>query len=306
MTVKTEILHITDPCGRQAKGILWMPDTPVWALVQISHGMTENIERYERFAAALCDAGIAVMGSDQPGHGLTVPEEELGYFHRKGWDGVIGRLHGFTRLAKERFPGVPLILLGHSMGSFMARAYCTRFGEELAGAVFMGTSGPNPAAGAGLVLVRLMALFKGWHGRCKLVDKMMFGAYNKKFPGTSPFRWLSKDEEEVAKYEANDRCGFLFTLDGYETLLEALRFVSRRDWAEKLPKDVPVLVISGEDDPVGNYGKGVRTVAQRLTGAGVPTQLKLYPGDRHEILNEVDRDAVTADILTWIEGILKP
>lgn len=278
------------------------------AVIQVAHGMAEHLERYERFAAALCDKGYALYINDHLGHGSSVKnKDELGYFGEKdGWKYFVDDCHQLTEIIKKEKPSVPVIFFGHSMGSFVARAYSVKYGNEIDGAVYCGTAGPNPAAGAGILLTKMIAKVKGTHHRSKLIDKVGFGTYNSKFEGRTAFDWLSRDNDEVDKYIADELCGFLFTAYGYRDLFSLLSYVSSPEWFSALPKELPVLLIAGAMDPVGEYSKGVEKVYKSICGAGkTNAQRILYPEARHEILNEkACFDDVCKDVIGWIEEIL--
>ncbi len=284
----------------------YLPESgEIRAVFQIAHGMAEHLERYEKFASVLCDNGIAVYINDHLGHGQSVKNEnELGYFGKKeGWKSFVEDCHKLSLIAKDENEGKPFIFFGHSMGSFVARAYAFKYGSEINGAIFCGTSGPNPAAGAGIVLTKLITKLKGDHYRSKLIDKIGFGTYNSKFEDRTPFDWLSRDYEEVDKYIADPLCGFLFTAPGYGDLFGVLSYVSSKEWFNGLSKELPVLIISGDMDPVGEYGKGVRKVEEMLKAEGKKNLTTvLYPDARHEILNESRCfDKVCEDVIGWIE-----
>lgn len=276
-------------------------------ILQIAHGMAEHIARYDAFARFMASAGYVVYGSDHLGHGQSVKsDDDLGYIGgKRGGELMAKDLNTLTHIAKTENLGLPLILMGHSMGSFIVRLYAAQYGKDIDGLIVMGTSGPNPAAGAGGALAGFLSLFKGKRHRSKFIDNMAFGGYNKQYaePKTS-FDWLSTDEAEVQKYIDDPQSGYLFTLWGFQSLFSALAEVSKKDWAEKLPKDLPVLLISGADDPVGDMGKGVSIVYDRLQLAGLSdVSIILYEGMRHEILNEKDKDRVYADILAWCDAV---
>lgn len=277
----------------------------VSAVIQIAHGMAEHLERYEKFASYLCDNGIAMYISDHLGHGQSIKNNnELGYFGKQdGWKNFVEDCHKLSAVAKQENPEKPFFFFGHSMGSFVARAYSLKYANEIKGAVYCGTAGPNPAAGAGIVLANIIAKVKGDHYRSKLIDKIGFGAYNSKFDGRTAFDWLSRDNDEVDKYIEDPLCGYLFTTYGYRDLFSILNFVSSKEWFSSLSKELPVLMISGEMDPVGDYGNGIKKVEQMLKDAG-KKNLKtiLYPDARHEILNEsVYFETVCKDVIAWIE-----
>lgn len=283
----------------------YLPDNgEVKAVLQVAHGMAEHLERYEKFAAALCDLGIALYINDHLGHGQSVSSaSELGYFgETDGWKNFVEDCHKLSLIAKEENPDKPLIFFGHSMGSFVARAYTLKYADEVKAAIYCGTAGPNPASGVGQLLAKAIAKAKGDHHRSKLIDKIAFGAYNSKFEKRTAFDWLSRDNEEVDKYIADDLCGFLFTANGYRDLMALLAFVSSKEWFEGLDKKLPVMFIAGAMDPVGDYSKGINIVCDKLYKAGKDNITKiLYPGARHEILNEkACFDAVVKDVANFV------
>lgn len=283
----------------------YKPEGEIVAAVQIAHGMAEHLERYENFANVLCQNGFAVYINDHLGHGQSVSsKDELGYFGEKeGWKNFVEDCHELTKIAKAENPDVPLFFFGHSMGSFVARAYSLKYADEIKGAVYCGTAGPNPASGVGASLASLIAKVKGTHHRSTLIDKIAFGTYNNKTEKRTSFDWLSRDNDQVDKYIADEYCGFLFTAYGYRDTMELLGFVSSESWFSKLSKELPVLIISGDMDPVGEYGKGIDKVYNALVQNGKENVQKiLYPGARHEILNESQCvDKVCSDVINWIK-----
>ncbi|MCM1365485.1 MAG: lysophospholipase [Ruminococcus sp.] len=280
----------------------------VKAVIQIAHGMAEHLERYEPFADMLCENGFAVYINDHIGHGLSVSsKDELGYFGEKdGWKNFIEDCHQLTEIAKKEFPDKPYIFFGHSMGSFVSRSFTAKYANELTGAVFCGTSGPNPGAAAGIVIANLISKIKGTHYRSKMIDSIAFGSYNKKFEGRTNFDWLSRDNEQVDKYIADDLCGFLFTACGYRDMFSLLNSVSSKEWFANYPKQLPVLIISGAMDPVGNYSKGVKQVYDGLKNAGKDNvTMHLYENGRHEILNEkACFEQICTDLISWADSII--
>lgn len=281
----------------------------VKAVIQIAHGMAEHLERYEPFADVLCENGFAVYINDHIGHGQSVAsKDELGFFGEKdGWKNFIEDCHQLTEIAKKEFPGKPYFFFGHSMGSFVSRSFSAKYAGELTGAVFCGTAGPNPAAAAGILIAKLIAKVKGTHYRSKMIDNIAFGAYNKRFEGRTNFDWLSRDNHQVDKYIADDLCGFLFTAYGYRDMFSLLDSVSKKQWFENYPKQLPVLIISGEQDPVGEYASGVQKVYDGLKNAGKDNvTLHLYKDGRHEILNEeACFDQVCSDVISWANSIIE-
>ena len=287
---------------------IYEPEGEIRAVVQISHGMCEYVGRYEEYAEHLCSQGIVLAGNDHPGHGESAAsEEDFGYFAKE--DGVDLAIEGLKRMSElllERYEGKPLILLGHSMGSFLCRIYITKYAEKLAGAIIMGTGGPGAPTGAGIALANLVALLRGDRHRSKLLRSIQQAGYLKRC-GKDADRtdWLTRDRGVVEKYNNDKYCNYIFTVSGYRDLFRMLEAVSGEDWATKVPTDLPILLISGEDDPVGSYGKGVCAVAGALAHAGAQ-KLKtvLIPGARHEVLNETDRADTYALIDGWIGEVL--
>jgi alpha-beta hydrolase superfamily lysophospholipase len=289
----------------------WAPSEPskVKAIFQIAHGMAEHGERYEAFAHFLCEHGYAVYANDHIGHGKSVASnDELGYFgERDGWLAFVNDAKLLTDIAKGEHPEKPVIFFGHSMGSFIARSYVEKFGADIAGAIFCGTSGANPGAGVGKILAGLIAKSKGSYHRSEFIDKLAFGGYNKKYGKVrTKFDWLTTDEEVVDAYIADDFCGFLFTATGYKDMFTLLQSVSRKSWYANIPFGLPMLLISGKMDPVGEYGKGVNQVYQDLKKSGHnDVSLTFYDGLRHEILNEKNKAKVFEDILNWADKVIE-
>lgn len=276
----------------------------VKGVVQIAHGMAEHSNRYARFAMELCKRGYAVFVSDHLGHGTSVAsDEELGYFGEDGGNSLVEDMYSLTKIAKQQYPHVPFFLFGHSMGSFLSRKYTAKYGHMLDGVIYCGTSGPNPAVGVAIALTNYMIKAEGEHYRSSFIDSLAFGTYNKKTQKKTKFDWLSRDEKEVEKYINDKYCGFLFTTNGFKTLFSVLKEVSAKSWYNAVPEDLQILLISGDKDPVGEYGKGVTEVFKTLRKTNHSNViLKLYPEARHELLNELNRDEVTADVLGWLDA----
>ncbi len=282
----------------------WTPADGAKAVFQIVHGMAEHGERYEEFANYLCSKGFAVLVDDHVGHGKSVnSDDDLGYFGESGgWDALVEDERALTELIKEEYSGLPIVFFGHSMGSFIAREYIRRYGrdERIKAAIFCGSSGKNPAAAIAITLAGAIAKAKGSKHRSKFINTIAFGPYNKKTEKRTSFDWLSTDTEHVDKYIADKYCGFLFTAAGYKDLFTILDKVSGKDWYNELYDGIPILLTAGEDDPVGAYGSGIRQIYNDLIDAGKKdVTVKLYPGMRHEILNEVNRAQVYEDIAAW-------
>lgn len=278
---------------------IWLPQNPPAAIVQILHGMAEHIDRYDRMAQALNAAGFLVCGRNHRGHGPQA--EQLGYFADKyGWNAILQDAHEVSLDIKKRYPHVPFILLGHSMGSFLAREYAVQFGAELNGLVLSGTgSYPRPLC----IAAHLLAALSPAKKPARFVDKIAFSGNNKPFsPGRTGFEWLSRDEKEVDKYVADPLCGFTFTGKAFADFFTGLQALTYENDLKVMPKDLPVYFMSGDQDPVGQMGAGVRQVAEQFRRLGMKdVTVKLYPGARHELFNETNREEVTADLIAWIK-----
>lgn len=287
----------------------WAPeDGEIKAVIQLAHGMAEHGERYEEMAGYLCEQGYAFIINDHAGHGRSVRSDaDLGYFNgdkNKAGIGFVDDAHKLTLIAKEKFKK-PVILMGHSMGSFVARHYITKYASDIAGAVICGTAGPNPAAGAGIAVASLIEKAKGPKYKSEFINGLAFGTYNKRFEKRTAFDWLSVNKENIDKYIDDKYCGFLFTLSGYKNLFEILQFISTPDAFSATPKELPMYLIAGADDPVGMYGKGVKTVYDKYLQTGHKNvSIKLYDGLRHEIHNEDERFTVYADIAKWCDSVI--
>jgi len=272
---------------------IWEPKDAPKAIVQISHGMIEYIERYDEFANFLADKGFLVIANDHLGHGQTAAcEDDLGYFGAEKSKTVVDDLYEVTKYAKQTYGALPYILFGHSMGSFMARRYLCTYGNELTGAVICGTGyTPGALLASGRFLAKVIEIFKGERHRSRFLTKLAFGSYNKKIANAKTNSdWLSVNEANVEKYVKDKYCTFRFTVNGYETLFEAISFIQKKKNVDKVPKDLPILFIAGGEDPVGNYGAGVHKAHELHKSLGATnTKVILMSGDRHEILNEDDR-----------------
>ena len=292
-------------------GFLFLPEGQPRAVVQICHGMCEYILRYEELAQHLTDAGYAVCGIDHLGHGSTarLNNEMLGYFGKKGaWNNLVEDQEIERKAISAHFAGLPYFLLGHSMGSFYARQYLCEWGSELSGAIIMGTGfQPKALVQLAKTICRVLAVFFGWQHRSKLVASLSFTGYNKGLEGRTPQDWLNRDAAEVDKYRADERCMFTFTLNAYYSMFTGILRLYDPAVLARMPKDLPLLFLAGDADPVGEQGKGVQRAIDSLKAAGVQNiQKKLYPGARHELLMELNRQEVMADIAHWLEAQLQP
>ncbi len=306
MAQKREFTYLSADGKTKIHAVEWKPDQgEPTAVLQIVHGMVEFIGRYEEFAEYLTERGFAVVG-----HGASVAsKEDYGFFSEKNGNAAVLRdIHHLKKLTEKTCGDLPYYMLGHSMGSFLLRQYLCLRGGEIDGAVIMGTgTKPVPLLKLGRVLCRGLAAIFGWHHRSLLIDRMAFGGYNKHFkPARTTADWLTKDEAIVDRYLADERCTFRFTLNGYYNLFYSMETASRKSSLRRMPRDLPVLFVAGSEDPVGDFGIGVKLVENRFRKAGMErVTRKLYDTDRHEILNETDRGAVYEDLYNWLSEEIK-
>ena len=281
--------------------ITWLPEDSPRAVVQIMHGMAEHMGRYDEVGGFLASHGILTVGITYPGHGKKA--EIPGYFGEEGWDILLKDEEALRVVTAEEHPGIPYFILGHSMGSFLARCYLMENGNKLSGAVLSGTGWYPPLlAGTGLLLARFFSLIGYKKKPCGPVNAIAFSANNKPFePGRTPFDWLSRDKGRVDSYIADPYCGFTFTANGFASMFDGLKRLTRLDDLKKIPKTLPVYFLSGDKDPVGQMGKGVRTVEQQFRVAGLTdVTCRLYPDGHHEMLNETNRREVMEELLAWL------
>lgn len=306
MVKKTGFSFLSHDKKTTIHGKKWAPaDGNYRAVLQLVHGMVEFIDRYDNFARYMAERGFLVVGHDHLGHGDSVlSEDEWGYFAPNPSDTVVDDMYTVRTHYEDK--DKPYFILGHSMGSYMTLKYLSKYGAGLAGAVIMGTGYvPEAAARAGLTLARGEEAVRGGHYRSKTIQGLAFGEPYRRYDMTgqdTANSWLTKDTEIVKKYYNEPRCQFMFTVNGYQGLFEAILDCENQENIANVPKDLPMLFVSGSDDPVGNMGKGVVEMRDLYENSGIKDiTLRLYEGDRHEILNETDRDMVYAEIAEWIE-----
>ena len=307
MTNLSEFTFLSSDGKTQLHGMLWEPEgVAVRAVLQICHGVAEHIARYDGFARALNEQGIVVAGHDHLGHGLSLPEGGTPVYFGDGntWNTPVDDIYVLHTKLKEQYPHLPLLLMGHSMGSFLTRTYLIRYPGTVKGAILMGT-GQNPDAMlvGGKALASVLARKVGRENASDVVEKLAFGAYNKAFaPNRTGYDWLSVSEENVDAYIADPLCGGMASTGLFLELLDGMAFIKKPANLRHMNMATPVLFISGDRDPVGGMGKGVRAAYDSFRRAGVrDAELKLYPGLRHEILNEDCRAQVYDDLWEWIE-----
>ena len=273
------------------------------ATLHILHGMAEHSLRYSRFASYLNTLGIAVYAQDHRGHGYTKEEDEKGWFaERDGWKVVTADAWEIDKVVTHDHPDVPHILFGHSMGSFISRVVLSEHSQAFAAAVFCGSGSSQGIVGkAGKIIAGRNARKYGSRMPDQLFEKIAFGSYIRHFPGEGLFGWLSRDKEEVRKYDEDPLCGFTCSSGFYIDLLTLIEEANSRKRIAGIRKDIPIMFISGAEDPVGGYGKGVEKAASLYRKAGIEdVRLVLFPDDRHEILNELDRDVVEKTIGAFV------
>ena len=324
--MKTVTLKYPSADGKTAiRALVWEPDateqsegsgdsksseglrySDVRGIVQIVHGMSEHVARYAHFAKFLVESGFVVCANDHVGHGKSISDaQDLGHMPaRDGTEVLVQDVHALRGIMQARFGGeVPYVIFGHSMGSFITRKYISEHGEGLAAAVLCGTGQQAAALSmAGNALAHALACLRGERHKSELLHSMADGAYSKavKNPRTD-FDWLSTDPAQVDAYINDSECGQMFTVGGYATLTALTGEVVRAESASKVPKALPLLFIAGGEDPVGDCGRGVRKAAEEYRDAGVQSvETKIYPGMRHEILNEPGRARVMADVEAWL------
>jgi alpha-beta hydrolase superfamily lysophospholipase len=268
--------------------------------------MAEHAARYARFAEALVAAGYAVYANDHRGHGKTAADGELGWFGSSGgFRRVVQDLQQLVVYEKAQHPGLPLFLFGHSMGSFFTQAFMIESGSSLKGAILSGSAGkPSLIASAGRLVARIERSRLGAKGQSTLLGKLSFDAFNKAFaPNRTGFDWLSRDQAEVDKYVADPLCGFAVTTQLWIDVLDGTADISRPDRQAQVPKELPVLIFAGSEDPVGEKTRSLEQLIGAYQRAGLrDVTHKFYPGGRHEMLNETNRDEVTRDVVAWLDA----
>lgn len=283
----------------------WLPQGEIRGMVQIVHGVSEHMGRYDHVAQFLVQHGIAVCGEDHLGHGRTADAGTYGYFAPKGgWDLLVRDIRQLRELEGEKHPGVPYVMLGHSMGSFLTRTYLIRYPGTLEGAVLSGTGQERaPLVAGGKALAELLCVLRGPNYVSDLVYGLSLGGYNRHFRGDPHTgSWLSRDREMVQADRKDPLCSFRPTVSMFRDMLGGIQFIGNPANVKKMDPKLPIYFFSGDHDPVGSMGKGVKRVVELFRQAGCRNvTVKLYPGGRHEMLNEVNRQEVMEDLLTWLE-----
>lgn len=306
--MRSETFSLAGRDGASIHVYRWLPDAEVRAVVQIAHGMAEHAARYARFAEALTAAGYAVYADDHRGHGKTTSDADLGHFaDRDGWDLVLSDLRALGARAKEEQADKKVIFFGHSMGSFFGQRILQKYWRDYDGMILSGSNAPGSVLerlGGGVA--RLERLRGGPRGKSALLSFLSFGSFNDAFkPARTEFDWLSRDAAEVDKYLADPRCGFRCTNQLWVDLLDGLHAIATSGFGA-VRKDFPVHLFAGDRDPVSRGGKGVTELHERLRSAGLSrASVRLYAEGRHEMLNEINRDEVTRDVLAVLEEMTR-
>lgn len=303
-----ESFYFTSSTGAKVYAQKWMNDEvkEYKGIVQLVHGMQEHIGRYDEFANVLADCGYVVVGHDHLGHGNTVKnEKEFGYFaDTDGWNRLVDDIHILQNQIQKEYPKLPYIIMGHSMGSLLVRTYVTKYKDNLSGIIISGTSGQKTGLIAGQFLTKLVMLFKGKKYKSKLLEYLVTGSFNKKFkPNRTKADWTTRDYEQVDKYEKDPKCGKNFTAVAYYDLLNGTYYLSKQKNINKTP-NIPILIFSGDKDPVGENSKGVIRVYNMLKKAGIENvTIRLFKDGRHEMLNEINKEEVYYFIIDWLSKI---
>lgn len=289
---------------------VWKPDCTPAAMVQISHGMCEYIDRYDEVARYLCEKGYIVFGNDHIGHGRSAEnDEDLGFFAETDGDiCLVKDLYTLNQRMKQTYRSLPTILLGHSFGSFIARAYLMGYGDSIDGLILSGTSGGGQPLGLAKFLCKAIAKCKGKHYRSPLLQKLAFGSYNQRFSkdaGATGYEWVTSDPVAIQAYSQDRFCRFQFTVQGFYDLFTILAFVNSDEWYQKVPKGLPIYFIGGTNDPVGNYGKDIPKIAESLLDSdSSDVEYKLYDGEHHEALTGLCKSQAMADVANFVEKVV--
>lgn len=286
----------------QLVGKVYLPAGEIKGYFHVVHGMTEHIARYESFMSELAENGYITFAYDHLGHGHTAKDDsELGFIAERDGDDLLARdVKVFADAVRAEYGEHPYYLMGHSMGSFVVRMSTQKYitPDKL---IIMGTSGPNPIAGVGLMLCKILRSIKGPRHISSFIESMAFGTYNDHFKDENDSKsWLTKDVDVRKRYIADKYCTFKFTISAMHDLISLNSGCNTDEWFKSVAKKMPILLVSGEDDPVGDYGKGIKICEEKLRANGADVTMKLYPNNRHEILNDTARDETIKDILEFI------
>jgi alpha-beta hydrolase superfamily lysophospholipase len=287
----------------------WTPAGKIKGVIQVAHGMSEKALRYGYLADKLTEAGFVVYANDHRGHGKSAGSLlELGYISDKdGFQDMVDDMRQLTAIIMMENPQSKIILLGHSMGSFLTQRYIQLYGKDLSGVILSGTNGKQkPTINLGILLSKAIMTFKDRRYKSKLIDNLAFGSYNKKIkPALTKFDWLSRDKEEVKKYIDDPYCGTIFPVSFFYDLFNGMKTIHKEEYLKLIPKDLPIYIFGGNADPVGNYGDGIINLYKTYKSQSIKTlSYKLYTGGRHEMFNELNKDEVIKDTIEWMVQVL--
>lgn len=308
MSMRSEYYY--DSCGAgKIRACVWEPEGTPRAIVQLVHGIAEHVERYDDYACWLNEKGILVAAEDHMGHGRSIGKDGIrGYFHG-GWFAAVEDTYSLLKQTMEKYPGVPYILFGHSMGSFMARTILAKHPDSgITGCIICGTAWqPSGLLTAAAPLCKLLCRNGADKKPSDTLKKVMFGSYNKKVEHVRTENdWLTRDDRVVDAYNADPLCGFTATAGLYRDMMTGIAYIQKQETLKAMEPETPILFTAGSADPVGAYGVGVEQAAKAFKDMGMKdVSLKLYPMCRHEILNEINNAQVYEDILGWIEEKIK-
>lgn len=304
--VKNDFYYPSTDGKTNIHAVLWLPEEEPVAVLHIAHGITEHMLRYEALAEYLTGKGYAVVGNENIGHGLSVSEgAEKMYFGPNGsWNYLVKDMYTCKEKVQERLFGIPYCMLGFSLGSFLVRTYLIDYPEDVDAAILIGTGKTAEAqiAIAKWVVNREAAKFGEAH-TSPMIKKLTFETYNKKFaPNRTDFDWLCANEKAIDEYIADELCGSYYSAGAFREMLNGMSYTGKGSNAEKMDVDTPILILTGENDPVAENGKGIKRTCQLFKKAGVrKVQTKFYPGMRHDILHEEDCKQVFQDIYNWLK-----
>lgn len=311
MVKKEEFFYDSSDNRTRIHAVKWIPvEKEIKGILQIAHGMLEYINRYDEFANFIAENGFVVTGNDHLGHGDSVAsEKDRGFFCEcDGEIKVLEDMHNLMKIVKDVYPDIPYFLLGHSMGSFFTRRFIMSYGSELKGAIIVGTGcQPYMLVKTGQIISKIISIIKGEHYRSKFVNNLALGKNNNKFePSRTKNDWLTRDEKIVDAYNSDEKINFMFTINAYKSMFSCISYLYNNNHLNQMKKDLPVLIISGGDDPVGDFGKGATKVYNKFKEVNMKNiSLKLYENARHEIINEINRNIVYNDILCWLKELEK-
>ena len=304
-TIKEEFTYKSRDRETDLHAIRWSPEGEPRAILQVVHGMQEYVDRYDEYARFLNDRGILVTGNDHLGHGKSADGKQLGYICKNDPATVLVRdVHRLKKMTQEKYPGVPYILLCHSFGSFIGREYLTRYGTGIQGAIIQGTGmAPDGTIRFRRAVGNIQGFFCGQRHPSKLLAYLCFKDYLKRIPDHKTMGdWLSHNEESIAAYGASPYTQGFFSVNGFKTLAELMKRGQDMDHIEDIPKELPILLTSGKEDPVGHYGEDVEKlyhIYKDQLGL-TKVEIKLYDGLRHELQQEIGREQVFEDQYNWI------